>query len=55
MIEELAPYRANEPLNEGMALLLQSGGIIVEFRGMTLPEFYQQISRRLRHQFRRWV
>ena len=36
-----------------MALLLKYGGIIVRNRGMTLTVFYQQISRRLRHQFGR--
>jgi hypothetical protein len=34
-----------------MALLLKSGDILSRNRGMTLTEFYQQISRRLRHQF----
>jgi hypothetical protein len=33
-----------------MAFHLNSGGIIVGNRGMTLTEFYQQKSRRLRHQ-----
>jgi hypothetical protein len=33
-----------------MALLLKSGGIIVEIRGVTLTVFYQQNSRRLRDQ-----
>ena len=36
-------------------LLLRFGGIIVKKRVVTLTEFYQQISRRLRVQFRRGV
>jgi len=36
-------------------LLLESSGIIMRNRGITLTEFYQQISRRLRHQFGRGV
>ncbi len=32
-----------------------TGGIIVRNGGVTLTEFYQQISRRLRHQFGRGV
>ncbi len=34
-----------------IAPLLKFDGIIVENRGITLTEFYQQISRRLRDQF----
>ena len=39
----------------GCSLLLKSSGIFVEIRGMTLTEFYQKKSRRLRHQFGRGV
>jgi hypothetical protein len=38
-----------------MTPLLKFGGIIVEIRGITLTEFYQQKSRRLRYQFGRGV
>ncbi len=38
-----------------MAFLLKSGGKLLRNRGITLTEFYQQNSRRLRHQFGRRV